>query len=180
MSQTILPAARTFFGLPLKDDGINGNGDDHSDGDSASDYRCWWGRQAPRAQLTAWKLSLGVCFNHSNPSDVCNGCANNANYLQNLSQFSTSINPYCIKCGSLGPVEAACSCQMRLQALCNMHYARKLCKGRGVHTFSYRDVCIVSWPPALAGGVTMIVITVQQSPDRTITRPGLLLCIALQ
>ena len=42
MSQTILPAARTFFGLPLKDDGINGNGDDHTDGDSASDgtYRC--------------------------------------------------------------------------------------------------------------------------------------------
>ena len=42
MSQTILPAARIFFGLPLKDDGINGNGDDHNDGDSASDgtYRC--------------------------------------------------------------------------------------------------------------------------------------------
>ena len=37
MSQTILPATRTFFGYPLKDDGINGNGDDHSDGDSASD-----------------------------------------------------------------------------------------------------------------------------------------------
>ena len=42
MSQTILPAARTFFGWPLKDVGINGNGDDHNDGDSASDgtYRC--------------------------------------------------------------------------------------------------------------------------------------------
>ena len=42
MSQTILPAARIFFGLSLKDDGINGNGDDQSDGGSASDgtYRC--------------------------------------------------------------------------------------------------------------------------------------------
>ena len=42
MSQTILPAARTFFVLPLKDDGINGNGDDHNDSDSASNgtYLC--------------------------------------------------------------------------------------------------------------------------------------------
>ena len=42
MSQTILPAARIFFGLPLKDDGINGNGIYYGDGDSASDgtYRC--------------------------------------------------------------------------------------------------------------------------------------------
>ena len=186
MSQTILPAARIFFGLPLKDDGINGNGDDQSDGGSASDgtYRCWWGRQAPRAQLTAWKLSLGVCFNHSNPSCACNGCANNvnnANFLQNLSQFSTSINAYCIKCGSLGSVEAVCSCQMRLQALCAMHYARKLCKGRGVHTFSYRDVCIVSWPGALAGGVTMIVITVQPItwPDHHPSRPSSVHCTTI-
>ena len=122
------------------------------------------GKTGPTCQLTAWKLSLGVCFNHSNPSCACNGCANNANnaeYLQNLSQFSTSVNAYCLKCGSLRAVEAVCSCQMRLQALCAMHYARKLCRGRGVHTFSYRDVCIVSWPRALAGGVTMIVITVQ-------------------
>ena len=131
-----------LFGLPLKDCGINGNGVDCGDGDSDSDgtYQCWWGRQAPRAQLTAWKLSLGVCFNHSNPSCACNGCANNANnaeYLQNLSQFSTSVNPYCIKCGSLRPVEPVCSCQMRLQALCTMHTSlyEKVCTPLPLHNF---------------------------------------------
>ena len=153
------------FGLPLKDDSINAmvmttvmvigivmvlidvDGED-------------------RPHVPNWQLGSSAWgFASTTPTQVVRamGCANNANdakYLQNLSQFSTSINAYCLKCGSLRPLEAVCSCQMRLQALCAMHYARKLCKGRGVHTFSYRDVCIVSWPRALAGGVTMIVITV--------------------